>query len=681
MVQSFVSKWIEGKRRKDRMGKVCRVRRATFRPRLEALEDRTLMNAGALDPTFGNGGVVVNNTNSNQWALGVQPDGKLLEAGSGFGIELLRTNTDGTLDQTFRGSNGQPYAIGGFFAAASVIAQPDGKILVAGRHDLGGEFQLENFFVARFNSDGTLDNSFGVGGMADAQIGHAEFGQSNYVAGMVLQADGKIVLAGTANGQIALVRYNADGALDATFGDAGTVVTPHVGGGGSARAIALQPDGKIVVAGTFGDAPVNSENFGAVRYNIDGSLDSTFGAGGIVETAFVGQYSAATDVAIQANGDVVVVGSADADGQHFYPALLRYTPDGHLDTTFGNGGQVVTNTRMDLFASVRLALQADGKILLGTSSANVVGGTGDKEVLARYDNDGCIDASFGDGGQTVTNFGQNFVLLTGLALEPDGSIVTAGFSYTAPANNPDNFSNGPLLTLARFQNDSLPLVLPKPPPAPTNGPSTPTSAPTTSTPPAVIAPSTPPPAVPNSLVFTQGSASQEQSAVIPQSSILLVAPPPAATPPVVSGPSTADPFGIHLVGGSGPGDVDTTAKWDEFPVFAPDYPIGDAATGLAALPLTPADEAGVSMAVVMDALFLQMPLWTRLESAAVGAVELNAAPLADFPATANPAPSLVKSEGVGRWPTLAVGVLLSTGLTAATVEERRRRLPYSTTTE
>lgn len=660
----------------NRVGSKRRAQRPTFRPRLEALEDRTLMNAGALDPTFGVGGVVVDHSNSNysnQWVLGFQPDGKLLEVSGGSkGLNLLRTNADGSLDQTFVGSAGGPYAVTGFFIASSVVVQSDGKILVAGEDDIGGYFNSGNFLVARFNADGSLDNSFGVGGMVVTKIG-----LSDYVAGMVLQADGKIVLGGTADNQFALARYNANGSLDATFGNAGTVVTPGTVWGSNANGIALQSDGKIIMAGRF-VASISTADVGVIRYNSDGTLDATFGQAGIVDTPFAGQNSQAASVAVQANGDILVLGDADADGQHFHPALVRYTSNGSLDATFGNGGEVVTNVPKDPFQPERMALQADGKILVATMTF-APRTSAIEFVLARYNGDGGIDASFGVGGQIVTIFDQYSFFQTDMALQPDGKIVVAGYSLSGPVTDPGNPGKiEPRLTLARFQNDSLPLVLPKPPPAktstPTNGPSASSDTPAPSTPPAVIVPSTPPQVVPNILLFTQGSAAQEQSAVIPQSPVLLVVSPPAATSAVVaSGPSNADPFGIHLVGGSDPGDLDTTARWDDFPVFAPDYPICDAATGLAALPLTPTEEAGVSLSVVMDALFLQMPLWRRFQSAPVKAVELSATPLGDFPVEGNSNPPLVKTEGVGRWPTLAVGVLMSTGMTAAAVEERRRR--------
>ena len=317
--------------------------RPAARPWLERLEDRTLLNAGALDPTFGNGGVVVENSPpiyGDRWVLGVQPDGKLLEAGSGSngqGLVVVRENADGSLDQTFLGADGNPYPITGYFTPAAVVVQPDGKILVAGQDD-GPTFNgAAEFFVARFNSDGTLDTSFGDGGTVVTQIG-----QQDNVAGMVLQSDGKIVLAGTADSHFALVRYNADGSPDATFGVGGMVVTPIVGFQDFANGIALQSDGKIVVAGKIVES-ISTSDVGVVRYNTDGTLDATFGNGGIVDTPFAGENSEAMGVAVQANGDVVVVGEVTNANSPFAVAMARYTPDGQLDATFGDSGRVVTD--------------------------------------------------------------------------------------------------------------------------------------------------------------------------------------------------------------------------------------------------------------------------------------------------------------------------------------------------
>jgi uncharacterized delta-60 repeat protein len=425
------------------------------------------------------------------------------------------------------------------------------------------------------------------------------------------------------------------------------------------------------VAGKFCEG-IASSDVGTVRYNADGTLDATFGNGGIVDTLFAGQNSEATQVAVQANGDVVVVGDADADGRTFNAVIVRYTPNGQLDATFGNGGQVLTNTHMDLFAGVHLALQADGKILLGTSPWADAAGA-DEIVLARYNGDGGVDVSFGNGGQVDTTLGQYNVFLTDMALEPDGKIVKAGSSFSGPFNNPDEFGKvGPFLTLARFQNDSLPLVLNPPPAAP---PQTPDNSASGLPAQAPLVSFTPPTVVPNSLEFTQG-ASPVQSTVIPQSQALLVVPSPAASSAVVSGPSNADPFGIHLVRGSDLGNIDATTKWDNFPVLMPDSLMGDAATGVAVLPfITAADDAGASLTLVIDAFFQQLPFWPKTESASVGVADPSTAALIGFPVKGNPtALPLVKGEaGARRWHSLAAGVLLSAGLTAAAADEHRRR--------
>ncbi len=581
-------------------------RRPSFRPCLERLEDRTLLSAGALDPTFGNGGIVAENTFRS--VLGVQSDGKLLIADEVYnqGLSLTRYNADGSLDQTFLGSNGHSYLLAGMgnFSPTTVVVQSDGKILVAGTDDLptldpnfGYQFEgsdAHEFFVARFNSDGTQDMSFGAAGYVLTQVG-----QQDYAAGVVIQSDGKIVAAGTADEQFALVRYDSHGTADATFGNAGTVVTPAVGLQDHTGAIALQSDGKIIVTGNFVGS-VSSADFGTIRYNTDGTLDVSFGNGGIVETPIAGNNSGGEAVAVQANGDIVVAGSVDANGHDFYPTLLRYTPDGKLDATFADDGRLTTNYSWIPIngAKIRLALQADGRILLGTSIFSSDAGV-NEIVLARFNGDGSADASFGDNGQVVTNPGNDSINLTDMAQQPDGKIVITGFGVGVGE-------------LVRFQNDSLPLVIPLgPPPAPSqpsgnseqNQPAQ-NSVVSSSPPPAASAPSA------NSLLLDAVSPTPSTPATSTVSSPLNFVASSSSVVPTASAPSNADPFGIHLVGGAGSVVSDAADDANVLIGPSPVAPVETTATQ-AALPSVPRVPSFAVPTVVLDAIFQLMPLWTR----------------------------------------------------------------------
>ena len=300
---------------------------------------------GTVDSSFGSGGKLVTDfgRDSEGLNLTMQPDGKILVAGySNSDFAVTRYNPDGSLDSSF-GSGGKVVTNFGSLALASdeahsIILQPDGKIVVSGTSNSGG---TNNFAVARYNPDGNLDSSFGSAGEVVTDFGS---GKDDAGLSVTLQPDGKIVVAGEshsgASSDFAVARYNSDGSLDASFGNGGKLVT-HIGSGAydGGRSIALQPDGKILVAG-FSDSG-NYWNFAVVRYNLDGSLDSTFGSNGarVVDIGGNG-YDIGQSITVQHDGRIVVGGYSRLAGGDFDFSLIRLTPDGNLDTTFG---EVATN--------------------------------------------------------------------------------------------------------------------------------------------------------------------------------------------------------------------------------------------------------------------------------------------------------------------------------------------------
>jgi uncharacterized delta-60 repeat protein len=255
----------------------------------------------------------------------------------------------GDLDFTF-GIGGKVTTQLGLEESFGVAVQSDGKTVVVGMSS--SEFGGNDFGMVRYNADGTVDSAFGNGGMVTAQF----IGSDAEVArGVAIQSDGRIVVAGTANqssqdfvdGKFALVRYNADGMLDGGFGGTGTVTTDFGQFGDRCHSVALQADGKIVLAGvsvravTSGGVSTNSD-VAVARYNIDGTLDSGFGSGGKVVTAIGSGDDVATSLAVQSDGKIVVCGySYNGTDNDF--ALLRYNSNGTLDTGFGNAGKVTTN--------------------------------------------------------------------------------------------------------------------------------------------------------------------------------------------------------------------------------------------------------------------------------------------------------------------------------------------------
>jgi uncharacterized delta-60 repeat protein len=284
--------------------------------------------------------------------------------------------------------------------ASALALQSDGKIVVAGTSGTGcqpfvGNFVLPHyefgdFAVARYNHDGSLDATFASGGKVTTDF----FGGSDNATAVALQSSGKIVVAGFADNDFALARYNSDGSLDTSLGTGGKVNTDFSGGTDEAWTLAVQSDGKIVVAGWTRVG--SSADFALARYNSDGSLDATFGSAGKVTTDFSGGCDGISALGIQSDGKVVVAGRTGTDcGGGTFPtgdfALARYNSDGSLDATFGNGGRVTTPFPYPFWFgwASALALQPDGKIVAGGTYFVNFG-------LLRYNSDGSLDTTFCD---------------------------------------------------------------------------------------------------------------------------------------------------------------------------------------------------------------------------------------------------------------------------------------------
>ena len=319
---------------------------------------------------------------------------------------------DGELDPAF-GIGGKVTTAFGVPAATatSVVLQPDGKIVAAGW--LFDETANIDFALARYNADGSLDNSFGIGGRVRTDF----FGLDDVANAVARQADGKIIAAGTARVgfdlRIALARYNVDGSLDSTFDGDGKAVTPDASG--VAYGVVVQPDGKIVVAGS---------NFALVRFNVDGSLDTGFGKGG----EFAIRGFGATAMTLQLDGKIVVAGSINSSGTGDDFAVVRVNSDGSLDKTFGSAGIVTT----DFFGSGDVAwavtLQPNGRIVAGGYAADSLS-TGPHFGVARYDADGSPDLTFDGDGRTSTDFPGFDEVAFGVAVKADGKILAAGRTF------------------------------------------------------------------------------------------------------------------------------------------------------------------------------------------------------------------------------------------------------------
>ena len=391
---------------------------------------------GTLDASFGTNGKVTTDfggTGAAARTVAVQVDGKILAAGvavfnSATDFALTRYNSNGTLDASFGTSGKVTTAFdfpGSFDRVFTVVLQPDGKFVAVGSTVIN---QFANFALARFNANGTLDASFGTGGIVTTG-----FGVSAEATSVAVQADGKIVAAGYANldgaDDFALVRYNSNGTLDASFGTGGKVTTAFALSQGfsqaQANSVAVQPDGRIVAAGNA--AVGGGFDFALARYNTNGTLDASFGTGGRVTTDFAGANDQADSVAVQPDGRIVAAGAAGPyinRGLDF--ALARYNSNGTLDASFGTSGKVTTDFAgsSDLPTEPSaVALQGDGKIVV--VGHTLVGGFYDI-ALACFNSNGTLDASFGTSGKVTTDFAGNDDVPFSIAVQPDGNIVVAG---------------------------------------------------------------------------------------------------------------------------------------------------------------------------------------------------------------------------------------------------------------
>ena len=383
--------------------------------------------AGDLDATFRSGGTVVTDFAGHidiGYPMALQPDGKIVVAGeSGLDgnpkFALARYNPDGSLDATFGGDG----RITTDFTANEEVAygvaiQSDGKIVAAGTS--GG---YAKFALARYNPNGSLDTTFG----GDGKVTTDFTPNADYAYGMAIQADGKIVAAGdagatNADGKFAVARYNTNGSLDTTFGGDGKVTTDLTSYPDDGLAMAIQADQRIVVVGGAGFGAPN-EKFGLVRYNPNGTLDTTFGGDGKVTTDFGPKPDVVFGVAIQSNGRIVAAGGSSL-GPTNNPkfALARYRTNGSLDATFGGDGKRTTDFTPGDDDAYSVAIQANGKIVAAGQS----GGPNPKFALVRYNANGILDSTFRGDGKRTTDFTNAYDSVYTVLIQPDGKIVAAG---------------------------------------------------------------------------------------------------------------------------------------------------------------------------------------------------------------------------------------------------------------
>lgn len=403
--------------------------------------------AAGLDEGFGRGGRVTTQLGGGDdagQALAALPGGGAVLAGEARrdarslrSFALAAYRADGQLDERF-GQGGRVYSAFGEFpsGALAMLRQPDGKLVVAGygRHP---DVHHDGFALARYLPDGRLDGTFGFEGQLLTAIGaETGAGRGDVARAVALQRDGKILAAGETGGafkDLALVRYNPDGSIDETFGEGGGVVT-DLGGNDAAQAVAVQPDGKILVAGSGG---AGNEDFVLVRYNPDGSIDESFGQGGAARTDMKGGADRAQGIALLPDGSIVLGGVAQLSGgcqakqcERYGFALARYTAAGQLDGRFGDGGRSVPDFR-SWAGAYGLGRLPDGRLVLG-------GHIGNQDfAVALFREDGRLDGRFGDGGLARTSFGAGAARAAAVAIGEGGAILLGGTAAADGAADSD----------------------------------------------------------------------------------------------------------------------------------------------------------------------------------------------------------------------------------------------------
>jgi len=401
----------------------------------------TWAQAGQLDTTFATKGIFLLNPIGQQGGstrVALQTDGKIILAApsgdpqqSNNGIALVRLNTDGAPDASFGTAGVVVYGVDRT-VPVGVAIQPDGKILVgstAGANTDGGGTAL-----ARFNSNGTVDDSFGTGGHVELLfLGIARS------AAIALQQDGKILMIGSN----ALVRLDSNGQIDTSFGTAGVSALPFSG----AAAIALQSDGKILIAGSSQVLDFNNDGI-IVRFNPNGTPDKTFGLFGQIASVTSGGAFGPSDVAavssivLQSDGKFIVAGAVTS--KLISPpgtnrtgfGLVRYNGNGSIDTSFGTGGGILTNFGSNPNATAfAVAIQSNGDIIAAGQAGTENPGnplllSPGNLALSRYSSAGKLDTTFGSSGTVTTSLGSNASAISSLAIQGDGKIVAAGSIFS-----------------------------------------------------------------------------------------------------------------------------------------------------------------------------------------------------------------------------------------------------------
>lgn len=394
---------------------------------------KSTVTAGSLDTTYDSDGMVTNDIGSSDnrgKGMAIQSDDKLILVGYTTNTDqdsvVSRFNTDGSYDTSFA-TNGvyeanlADLADTDYPQAAAI--QTDGKIVVGGIGSISGS---ANSLIARFTSSGALDTTFSTDGKHNFSFSGVA-GNSGEIRSIALQLDGKIVVCGSVytggSDQFAFARFNSDGSLDTSFDSDGLVLTDIIASAEDiCWSVAIQADGKIVGAGHASNG-ANGNDFAVVRYNTDGSLDTSFDSDGKVLVDFAGGSDIGRGVAIQSWDQKIVVGGK-AEGTNGDFGAIRLNTDGSLDTSFDTDGRVSVSLDSGNDNPYGIALQTNGKIVLGGYKAGT-----NSMAAVRFNTDGSLDTTFDSDGIATCSPGANDWGDAGVVIQSDGKIIVAGRSW------------------------------------------------------------------------------------------------------------------------------------------------------------------------------------------------------------------------------------------------------------
>ncbi len=386
---------------------------------------------GTLDKSFGHNGLI-DPTYEYTYGIGrtvlIQDDGKIILVGQTFytyNCLMVRYFKNGMIDSSF-GINGivSTTFAGGYSKGSPIAAlQKDGKIVVVGIYPASDN---ESPTISRYLPNGKIDSSFGVNGLV-----HKVFPSKRVFGEAVgIEPDGKIVIAGQVsnpNENFGLARCTVDGNIDTSFGEKGRVHASYTSIVQQIWTMAIQPDGKIITGGIAADG---TNDFGLVRILSNGIIDSSFGQYGEVRTDFCNSEDHANSIAVQADGNIIVAGEVVCD-KYFNYGLARYSNNGQLDSSFGTKGKVITDFNGYDDYATSVAIEPNGKIVAGGVSFSTLNPESGDFAIVQYKSNGEPDSTFGSNGKVLTDFHGRQDWAYSVALQKDGKIVVGGFANSS----------------------------------------------------------------------------------------------------------------------------------------------------------------------------------------------------------------------------------------------------------